>query len=134
EQLGDLAGEVRLDFLQRAIRVDDSPDRLDQAQALVPGEALAEKLREVEEVHALLPLLLGEEKDLVELVLRNVHLVTDVARDAVALLGAEDVVRVGDLQKQRASRDRDRVRTHRLDLLGLADVEEGEKALHSPRP
>ena len=39
EELGDAAGEVAFDFGERAVGINDSPDRFDEAEALI---ALAE--------------------------------------------------------------------------------------------
>ena len=43
EELGDAAGEVAFDFREGAVGIDDAPDRLDQAQALVAGEVVAQE-------------------------------------------------------------------------------------------
>ncbi len=120
EELGDSAGEVGFDFGEGAVGIDDAPDRLDETEALVAREVLAEELREVEEVHALAALLLGEAEDLLQFVPGNMHFVPDVARDALPLLGDEDVVRVRDLEQQRAGRDGHGIGTRGLGVVSSA--------------
>jgi len=131
EELGDAAGEVGFDFLEGAVGIDDAPDGLDQAESLVAGEVVAQELREMEEVYALPPLFLGQAEDLGELVPGNVHLLPDVARDAVPLLWTEDVVGVRDLQEQRAGRDRDRVGPGALLRPGRTGGEEGADGVYA---
>src|SRR6266496_2411117 len=125
EVLGDSAGEMAFDFGEGAVGIDDAPDCLDETQALLARKALAEELRELEEVDAHAALLLGQPEDLVQLVLRNVHLVPDVTRDAVPLLEQENFVRVRDLEQQGAGRHRHRIGARRLVLFRGTRQEEG---------
>jgi hypothetical protein len=54
-------------------------------------------------------LFLGQPEDFLQLVLGNMHLVPDVARDALPLLEDEKVVRVRDLEEQGAGPNGDRI-------------------------
>src|SRR5205814_10700600 len=54
EELRDPPRELAFHRGQIAVGVDDSPDRLDQPQPLLPGKALGHELRELIEIHAFL--------------------------------------------------------------------------------
>src|SRR5215467_15331773 len=104
QQLGNPAGEVALDLGQRAVGIDDAPDRLDQPQALIAREVLAKELCELEEIHALAPLLLSQSEDLVDFASGDVHFLADVPLDSFPLLVPENIVRMRDLEQKSACR------------------------------
>jgi len=126
EELGDSASEVAFDFRKRTVGIDDAPDRLHEAQALVAREVLPKELRELEEVYAFAALIFGEAEDVLELILRNVHFVPDVAGDARFFFGLKDVVGVRDLEEQGAGRHGHRVGTRRF--VGLRGFRGEERA------
>ena len=104
--------------------------------SVLAREVLGDQPRELVEVHALAALLFGEAKDFLKLPLRNVHLVADVAGDALPLLGPEDVVRMRDLKQERAGRHGHRVRPGAVPLLlRAARRKEGANGFdaHAPR-
>ena len=72
---------------------------------LVACELFAHELRELVQIDALAPLLLREAHDLLDVRGRDAEVLAHGAQDALALLLGEHVVRVGDLEQQRAGRD-----------------------------
>ena len=64
QELGDAPRELVLGGRQRAVGIDDAPDDLDQAQALLARELFRHEPRELVEVHALAALGLREAHDL----------------------------------------------------------------------
>src|SRR5512135_1877890 len=86
EELGDAARELVLDGGHLAVRVHDSPDHLDEAQALRPCELFAHQFRELVQIDTLAPLLLREAHDLLDVLRGDAEILAHGAQDALALL------------------------------------------------
>jgi len=98
EELRDPPRELSFDRRQNPVGVDDAPDRLDQAQTLLPREPLGHEPRELVEVHALPARLLRETKDLFDVVFRDTEVFPGMPGDPLPLFGREAFVGVRDLE------------------------------------
>src|SRR5215472_366865 len=95
---------------------------------------LVEQPRELIEVDTLSALLLRGAEDFAHLLLGDSPLLANVARDALPLLGSEDVVRVRDLQQERTRRDRDRVECARAAVSIAPRSKESAQRIESHGP